>query len=128
MPNIEVLLSVHTNSTTARILYQINPIHVIPFCFNTRLILTPLILGHLSVLFRSEYPAENLCAFLFGPLRPPDPVQFITLDLITLIILVEKHNQYGSPLCHFTHLPVICSLSDSTTFNILDECSSPNVT
>jgi hypothetical protein len=90
-------------------------------------------LGLPSGLFPSDFPINNLCTFLFSPIRATCPTHLILLDLIIPIILSEENKLCSSSWCSFLHPPVTSppfgpNVLLSTLFsNTLSLCSSLNV-
>jgi hypothetical protein len=91
---------------------------------------THLRLGLPSGFFASGFPANNLYAFLFSPIRATCSAHPILLDLIILIILDQEYKSRNSSLCSFLYRPVTSShfgpniLLSTLFLNILSLCSN----
>ena len=83
-----------------------------------------------SSLFPVCFPTNVLYAFIFSPMRAACPTPFIFLDLLTLLIFVEKYKSgslsiYSTP--SFLLCPVVMSLLGSNN-SILIQITRPRYT
>jgi hypothetical protein len=111
----------HTNTPCVLILSQINPVYTTPpYLYKIDRNVTHSLLP--SGLFLFCFPTNNICAFLFSPIRATWHAHLILRDLITLIVLVlgEEHKRRSSSLCSLLNPPVTSSLfGPNITFSTL---------